>query len=324
MTALWMDPCHPGRCPAGAPAARTDSEARISHFVNILRKWRNDNIKMATPGASPATTAAGDPVSRLPRYRRLIRQRLGSPATALCTVLALTGVSCSHTAPYYRADLRATMDLQLEASELSQQIILIGDAGVPLEGEPVLKTLGEWAALAPERTTVVFLGDNIYESGMPDTAARDRGESERRLLARFEPSAPAEPAHSSSRVITTGATAARRDWRRSCASRVSSMPPLTTRRASFPATGARVRLHSISPGPGEPGQPGSSPSTQIGGSKMGFPRHASTTAAIRRSPSSRGSPQKLRLPMSSSSLTIHSEHTASTADSSTGRITSSR
>ena len=77
------------------------------------------------------------------------------------------------------------MDLQLEAPELSQRIILIGDAGVALEGEPVLRTLGEWATLAPERTTVVFLGDNIYESGMPDAAASDRAESERRLLAQI-------------------------------------------------------------------------------------------------------------------------------------------
>ena len=113
---------------------------------------------------------------------------LDSAALLLSLGLALSAVGCSHKSPYYRADLISAIDLpQLEVPELSQRLILIGDAGKPREGEPVLATLSEWAAPAPEQTTVVFLGDNIYEVGMPDAAAPNRAEAERRLLAQIGP-----------------------------------------------------------------------------------------------------------------------------------------
>ena len=67
-------------------------------------------------------------------------------------------------------------------AEVASTLLLIGDAGNPAPGgEPVLQALTRMAAAAPERTTVVFLGDNVYPRGMPEPGSRDRPEAERRL-----------------------------------------------------------------------------------------------------------------------------------------------
>lgn len=65
---------------------------------------------------------------------------------------------------------------------VASTLLLIGDAGNPAPGgEPVLDALTRMAAAAPGRTTVVFLGDNVYPRGMPDSLSPDRPEAERRL-----------------------------------------------------------------------------------------------------------------------------------------------
>jgi hypothetical protein len=66
--------------------------------------------------------------------------------------------------------------------DVATTLLLIGDAGKPARGgEPVLHALTRMAAAAPERTTVLFLGDNVYPRGMPDSLSPDRPEAERRL-----------------------------------------------------------------------------------------------------------------------------------------------
>lgn len=61
-------------------------------------------------------------------------------------------------------------------------IVLIGDAGEPArDSEPVLEAVRREIGSAGGRTTIVFLGDNIYPGGMPDTGASDLEEAERRL-----------------------------------------------------------------------------------------------------------------------------------------------
>jgi Calcineurin-like phosphoesterase len=61
-------------------------------------------------------------------------------------------------------------------------MFLIGDAGAPAPGgEPVLKALSAELAKAPGQRVVVFLGDNVYPRGLPDSGAPDRAEMERRL-----------------------------------------------------------------------------------------------------------------------------------------------
>jgi hypothetical protein len=52
---------------------------------------------------------------------------------------------------------------------IDHRLILIGDAGDPNpDGEPTLRALEQHVRLLPEHTTVVFLGDNVYETGMPE------------------------------------------------------------------------------------------------------------------------------------------------------------
>jgi hypothetical protein len=61
-------------------------------------------------------------------------------------------------------------------------MFLIGDAGAPAPtGEPVLKALAQELGQAAGQRVVVFLGDNVYPRGLPDSAAPDRTEMERRL-----------------------------------------------------------------------------------------------------------------------------------------------
>lgn len=58
----------------------------------------------------------------------------------------------------------------------THRLILIGDAGAPLPQDRTLALLGAWGDRYPSRTTVLFLGDNVYPSGLRD-GDRRRGES---------------------------------------------------------------------------------------------------------------------------------------------------
>lgn len=86
----------------------------------------------------------------------------------LAVLLALAG--CSHVEPYYGA--RSGLAAALDADEdVVARLLLIGDAGEPdPKGEPALEALAHEVNRLPNRTTVVFLGDNIYERGMPEPA----------------------------------------------------------------------------------------------------------------------------------------------------------
>lgn len=73
-------------------------------------------------------------------------------------------------------------------------LLLVGDAGAPsASGEPVLQALAREASLAPDRTVVVFLGDNVYPSGVPAASDPSYREASRRLgeLVRAATTGPA-------------------------------------------------------------------------------------------------------------------------------------
>jgi len=68
-------------------------------------------------------------------------------------------------------------------ADIDVTLFLIGDAGAPAappDSEPVFVALREAAAAAPH-PVIVFLGDNLYPRGLPDSGAPDRPEAERRL-----------------------------------------------------------------------------------------------------------------------------------------------
>lgn len=75
----------------------------------------------------------------------------------------------------------------LDDAQIESTVILIGDAGAAdAGGDPVLAALTATVAGAPGRTTVVFLGDNIYPSGLPPAGDTGWPASERRLLAQVD------------------------------------------------------------------------------------------------------------------------------------------
>jgi hypothetical protein len=65
----------------------------------------------------------------------------------------------------------------IAGDDLRHRIILIGDTGYYLENDPTLKSLNRWATEFPS-TSVIFLGDNIYNEGLTD---EDRAHGEQIL-----------------------------------------------------------------------------------------------------------------------------------------------
>ena len=58
--------------------------------------------------------------------------------------------------------------LTAQTDTISQRIILIGDAGELTNGRhPVVDAIKQFIKL-DKKTTVLFLGDNLYDSGLPD------------------------------------------------------------------------------------------------------------------------------------------------------------
>lgn len=84
-------------------------------------------------------------------------------------VLQLTIIGCSHTSPYYHPDIPSSAKQNIVTEKtLHYRILLLGDGGQPKQDEPVLKTLQAWAQKIPEKTSIVFLGDNMYPDGMTE------------------------------------------------------------------------------------------------------------------------------------------------------------
>lgn len=79
----------------------------------------------------------------------------------------LTFIGCSHTSPYYHPDIAAIErhDVAIK-NVLLYRFLLLGDAGQPKSDEPVLEILKKWAQKSPEKTSIIFLGDNMYPDGM--------------------------------------------------------------------------------------------------------------------------------------------------------------
>ncbi len=88
---------------------------------------------------------------------------------AVVQVIQLTIAGCSHTSPYYDSSVPVTTkgDVEPDAA-LAYRILLLGDGGAPKKDEPVLKSLEEWARKNAQKSSIVFLGDNIYPHGMTE------------------------------------------------------------------------------------------------------------------------------------------------------------
>ncbi len=112
------------------------------------------------------------------------RGRTRAASTGLLATLALVVLASSA-----RALLRADGPPVAPSSDFAagvDTLLLVGDAGAPAVDEPVLRALAAEAARAPERTLVVFLGDNLYPDGLPPERHPARVEGERRLAAQAD------------------------------------------------------------------------------------------------------------------------------------------
>src|SRR5438093_12990935 len=99
--------------------------------------------------------------------------------TSLC--IALQG--CGHASAVGAAPTATPPAPPAPPAEIDLTLFLIGDAGapaVPPDSEPVFMALRAAAASVPH-AVIVFLGDNVYPSGMPDSAAPKRAAAERAL-----------------------------------------------------------------------------------------------------------------------------------------------
>ena len=100
----------------------------------------------------------------------------------------LVGLFCvvlAGCAPRYTFQMLQTPEP--DTATVAVELFLIGDAGLPnAEGEPVLLALERMLRRNPARSLVIFLGDNLYPSGLPDSAAPYREEGERIIQSQMK------------------------------------------------------------------------------------------------------------------------------------------
>ena len=72
---------------------------------------------------------------------------------------------------------------ELTPQEIETTLFLVGDAGEqdPRRTGPALDSMAHQAAVAPERSIIVFLGDNVYPSGVPRDSSLAWDDAKRRL-----------------------------------------------------------------------------------------------------------------------------------------------
>jgi len=96
--------------------------------------------------------------------------------------MGLTGAIAGCAAPPAVVSVPGIPPNRIETS-----LYLIGDAGAPdTLGEPVLEALGQELRTKPERSLVVFLGDNAYPRGLPAPGQPGRHEAELHLAVQVK------------------------------------------------------------------------------------------------------------------------------------------
>jgi hypothetical protein len=111
-----------------------------------------------------------------------IRQHAGFGLFVACAI----ALACFR-APYRGSDFPAERDAYLPKGHIAPaeiaddpvyRVILIGDGGTPAARDETLALVGVWGDAHPDRTTAVFLGDNVYPAGIQGAGpARARGEA---------------------------------------------------------------------------------------------------------------------------------------------------
>jgi hypothetical protein len=98
--------------------------------------------------------------------------------SAFVLLLVLSGCSHRLRGPIHAADkppwVAGEATLDVAPLEIRHRVVLIGDAGYFLEDDPTLASLDRWATEV-DSSTVLFLGDNVYNKGLTDKD-REKGE----------------------------------------------------------------------------------------------------------------------------------------------------
>ena len=96
--------------------------------------------------------------------------------TLLAGIAAMISLSACHKRPPIET---------LTPADVETTVFLIGDAGEqdPRSPSPVLDSLYSQASVAPERSIIVFLGDNVYPDGIPEEGRAQFADARRRLAA---------------------------------------------------------------------------------------------------------------------------------------------
>lgn len=116
---------------------------------------------------------------------RWLNRRI-SPITLVLVLVSLS--ACGGT-----RNLSHLFDTDAEPppdSQLAYTVYLVGDAGEPFlpdgSAKPALQLLDAELGRADSNSAVIFLGDNIYPSGLPHTSAPNREQAEAKLMAQLD------------------------------------------------------------------------------------------------------------------------------------------
>tara|TARA_R110000868_G_scaffold408293_7_gene691096 strand:- start:51464 stop:55195 length:3732 start_codon:yes stop_codon:yes gene_type:complete len=99
-------------------------------------------------------------------------------------ILSFVLLSCSGSKTYVKEENFSSLEMTSPPeSELIYKMFLLGDAGAPTLDvqEPTLKLFQSFLEKASDKSAALFLGDNIYLNGLPDSTHPDRAFYESRI-----------------------------------------------------------------------------------------------------------------------------------------------
>jgi hypothetical protein len=117
--------------------------------------------------------------------RQITLPRTCSRTLVTCVRMLSPSVLCALALAFATGCYHKVTPETLAPADIETTLFLIGDAGEPdprQVGAP-LDSLAVQAAAAPERTIIVFLGDNVYPDGIPAEGAAEWADARRRLEA---------------------------------------------------------------------------------------------------------------------------------------------
>lgn len=95
---------------------------------------------------------------------------------------------CSAPKPYYNANNQNWQEDKIPNQTPQKTVFLLGDAGKPSINplEPTFKLLQKHIANSNKESSLLFLGDNLYPAGLPDSADATRAHAEKYLKTQLD------------------------------------------------------------------------------------------------------------------------------------------